>query len=259
MNPVSKNSFFFTLILCFLMSNHLYSSFFVQDELTRVFDTHIGANIQSTISVHNTSDNIVNLRIYQSDYITDEYGNDVYLVPGSTDRSNATWVRFQSNIAIPPGQTVQFPFSINVPNNAELSGSYWSDLLIEEIINRTEHDPESIVINIRYAVGLIVNIIDTGQIDMVFENIKYYSDNISLNIKNTGNQWVSASIKIDIYDDMANFVGSFVSEKNRVYPETTKRVNVPVNLHYQTNYHALFIADCGYGSVFGHQVSFSIE
>ena len=236
----------------------LFASFFVQDEWTKVFDVSPGDTVNQAVQLYNPSDRVVNVRVYQSDYITNDSGEDVYLPAGSYHRSNADWIRVQSSIRLQPNQTFPLPFLINVPTDRDLKGSYWSDLLIEEVIETTDFDPEIIAINLRYAIQIICNVVNTEQIQLAFENIHYGVDEVSLSLRNTGNSWFQASIKMDVYDDRAELVGSFLSERNRVYPSAVKRVHIPVRLSRFTNYYAIIVADCGNGNIFGHQVSFII-
>ena len=250
---------FSLLLALFIFVSTLNADFFVQDELTKVFNVSPGEIINSSVVLYNPTDRAVNIRLYQGDYTQDAQGENISVRAGSLPRSNASWIRFQSNITLPPHQTLSLPFSINVPNQSDLNGSYWSDLFVEEATEITLSDPENIAINLRTAVQIINNITNTDRINLMIENIVCEVDLVSLTLRNNGNRWFQASVTIDVYNDNAELVGSFIAERNRVYPDFTRRVQIPVRLSSYTNYHAIIVADCGDGYIFGHQISFIID
>ena len=247
------------LIIWLMVFSRTHADFFVQDELTKIFNVSHGEIINSSITLFNPTERAVSIRIYQGDYIQNDDGELLSVRAGSFYRSNANWIRFQSNLILQPQQAISLPFTISIPNSSDLYGSYWSDLFVEEITEMYFTDPEIIGINIRTAVQIVSNIINTGRIDMTFGDIIFNEDTVSLALMNTGNQWVQSLIKIDVFNDRAEFVSSFVSEGNRLNPGFTRRIYIPVMLSKNTNYHAIIVADCGNGNIFGHQVSFIIE
>ncbi|MCL2064990.1 MAG: hypothetical protein FWG98_11575 [Candidatus Cloacimonetes bacterium] len=254
----SKTFYVFLFLWLFILKG-LLGNFFVQDELTKVFNVSTGDIVNSSILLSNPTERAVSIRVYQGDYIQNSESDNLTVRAGSSPRSNAHWIRFQSSVTIPPNQTFSLPFTINIPNQSDLTGSFWSILFVEEVNEMDVSDPEIIVLNLRTGVQIINNIANTAQIDVLFSDFAYEVDYVSMILKNTGNLWLQASVKIDVYNDGAELVGSFVSERNRIYPEFSRRVQIPVNLQTNTNYHAIIVADCGNGNIFGHQISFIID
>ena len=252
-------SFIIATALSLFVILSLNSTVIVQDSWVKIFDVTRGQTVNSSISLFNPTERVVNGRLYQADFITNARGDDLYLIPNTYYRSNAEWIRFQNTFTLQPNQVFTFPFSFHVPNRNDLSGSYWSILFVEESVDMSQIYPENIIINTRSAIEIITNIIGSDNINMVFEDFHYSVNTISLTLRNIGDTYFNASVKIDIYSDKAEFIGSFVSERNRVYPNFAKRVHIPVSLFRYNSYHAIIVADAGNGNVIGHQVSFSFD
>ena len=258
------------VLFCILVSLfcNLQGMFYVQDEWTKFSVVHLGEVINNTITLVNDGENPVNVRVSLSDFLIEEEGSDVYLQPGTTERSNADWIQFQSNFTLQSSQTYLLPFSIHVPDNADLEGSYWSILFIEEVQEFSEENPEIININFKYAVQIINTIVNTEQSSVEVSKVTFIApttetevrrDTLSFYLNNTGNHWIEANIRVDVFNENAEFVNSFVAEKIRVYPKHEREVLVPVTLRRYTLYHALIVTDTGNDNIFGHQVSFFTE
>jgi len=256
------------LIFLLLLTTSLNANFFVQDEWTKVFNVSSGTSHRGTINIVNDSSDIVVVRVTQSDFIISDEDEDIYPEPGSYQRSNANWITVQSHITLQAQQDYLLPFTIDVPRNPGLSGSYWSIIFIEEVSALSETNPDIFQINLKYAIQVITTIISTESIDLSVESISYISstrsdvpsgESISLRLKNTGNSWVEANIKVDVYNDNAVFIGSFSLDKNRIYPGFSRQIYVPLRLRLHMNYHAIIVIDAGDGHIFGRQLSFYNE
>ena len=247
------------LVSIFILFFNIFASISIQDRLTNIFDVSIGEVINSSINIHNGSNEHVNIRITRADFIKNANDEIFYLEPGRYVRSNANWIRVPQVISIRPDQSVSLPYSIHVPNDNKLYGSYWSIIIIEEEPNRNDIVGHALSISVRYIIQIITNIYGTGTLDLRFRELTFSNDYVSFIITNTGSLWFDTNVKIDIVDDRAEFIGSFTSKGNRVFPELETSVRIPVNLESNQVYHAIIIADCGNNNIFGHQVTFSIE
>src|SRR6478672_6787938 len=90
-----------------------------------------GERYESSIVIHNSTavPQVVTARIV--DYSFQADGTSRYDEPGSHARSNAPWLTLGARtMDVPPHQTVNLTYSVQVPNVAALAGSYSSMVLV---------------------------------------------------------------------------------------------------------------------------------
>ena len=242
-----------------LMLSCLHSGVVVQDELTKVFKSARGQTLNGTINLHNPLDQVINIRISQADFVYNALDQNFYIEPGKYERSNADWILVQSLHTIQPRQNLLVPFTIRVPNQRNLSGSYWSVLFVEEDTPFFAPDFEDVMLNFRYAIQIVNNISNTGRVDLAFRETSFTNDTVSIVLHNTGTLWFEAVISVDIFDANATLVGRYTFNRNRVYPELARRFTFPIQPLNRGDYYAIIVVDCGNNLIFGHQVSFTIR
>jgi len=263
---------FILLVISFLLS--CLNAVIVQDQLTKVFTLEPGETGIEYININNPDDKILQVKISQADYIYNAKDDNWYLEPGKYNRSNAKWITVSQNVNLNAYESISLPVKVSVPNDITLKGSYWSVIFIEDASPAVVDDNvsnDNLIFAYRYAIQIVTNIKDTGEMDLEFKNFiieKLDSTNtqiITFDLNNYGNLWVDALIKIDIFDDKTNFIGSFYAKNQKVYPGLDKKVSVPlIPLKTSENgklitYYAVLVADCGNSKIFGHQFSFSVK
>ena len=247
------------ILIFLLFITGLFGQIKVQDETTKVFNVTVGESGNGTIALHNESDISLNIRVSQVDYIYNANNDTFYLEPGKYERSNATWIKYLPSMTILPGQTVKYPFSFSVPQKAELIGSYWSVLFIEQDYYFSIDSFDDIVFNPRYAVQIIHNIVGTGVTSLSFIDTAFEFDNAILFLSNTGTKWIDANIKIDIYDSTAKIISSYTTTGNMIYPGLERQFGLRLVPLLPSEYYAVIVVDCGNNQIFGHQVNFKIR
>ena len=110
----------------------------------------------------------------------------------------------------------------------------------------------------RFAIQIINNVSGTGLVDLAFQEITFHQNDLQLNLKNTGTLWFESTLKVDIFNDSAELVNSYLVEKMRIYPGLDRRITVPLQNLNSSNYYAIIIVDCGDNNIFGNQTSFTI-
>lgn len=94
---------------------------------------HWGESLQSTLNIHNPTLQVQTVMLYQMDERF-EQGVPDYLPPGSRQRSNAPWLELGAeHIILPPQSTVSVPYRLQIPNDPQLSGSYWSIVMVQAV------------------------------------------------------------------------------------------------------------------------------
>jgi len=247
------------LVLTLAVFTTLCGYITVQDELTKVHNVSPGEASSGSILLYNPNERAVTVKVSQADYTYNAQNETNFIEPGKFNRSNADWIKFPASLNIPANETATLYYNYQVPRSADLIGTYWSVLFIEEETPYLAEASEDLYIRHRYYVQIVHNINGTGSIDLSFLETDVQRDSVTLILKNTGNRRLYFSVKVDIYDERAIFVGSFISQKSGIYPNLERQITVPITPLLPSNYHAVIVVDCGDNQVFGHQVSFSIR
>ena len=176
--PARPASAILVLALLTLAPSSAFAQLAVLGTLSRDIDATPGSHYSGSIDVYNGGTEVRQAKVYQTDYSFNYRGENNFETPGANPRSNAAWVRFSpAFVTIPPGETAQIQFEVNVPPDAEadalavntasadsesvdsasadsasngpagsvagvLSGSYWSMLMIEDV---PANSPESTI------------------------------------------------------------------------------------------------------------------
>ena len=127
-----------------------------------------GEKYTGTIVISNPTAQPQVARIYQTDYHFSFDGTAHYDDPGTTPRSNASWITTQaSRIAVPPNSEVSVPYSVAVPVGDSLRGTYWSLVMVEGATvepasNGAGKPAVGVGAVMRYAIQLATHIRNTG-------------------------------------------------------------------------------------------------
>jgi len=238
---------------------YLSGQIIVQDELTKIHNVSLGEASSGSILLFNPNDRSVIVKVTQVDYTYNAQNETQYIEPGKFNRSNAEWIRFPANITVPPNETTLLYYNYQVPNDPELFGTYWSVLFIEEETPYLVGPDDDLLLNVRYSVQIVHNINNTGDVNISFLDADVTRDYIGLVIGNIGSRRIDFSLKVDIYDQRAILVGTFLSARNNIYPGLERQIIVPIIPLLASEYYAVMIVDYGSNQVFGHQISFTIK
>jgi len=245
----------------------------VLGELTHEFTTQQGKTYQGVITLSNNGDEPQETKVYQTDYLFFCDGRDIYGEPGELPRSNAGWITFSpKRFIIPPKSTYDVNFSIQIPQNESLVGTYWSLIMVEgvplsslesTIPNEGKSSTMGIAIGIRYAVQIVAHIEETGKCEPNFIDMKLEKkDNtkfLQIDMENTGERWMRPTLLIELYDDSGEQIGTYEGGKLRIYPGTSVRFSVNMTDVPKGNYKAMIIADCGNEDIFGATFTLSLK
>jgi hypothetical protein len=116
---------------------------------------------------------------------------------------------------------------------------------------------------IRYGVQIVTNIEETGtrRIEFIDKRlIKEQGKNLlQLDIKNTGERWLSPTVSVQLFDKDGKKSGAFHTDKIRIMPTCSVRCKIPLENITPGKYKALVIVDNGDQSVFGANYDLTIE
>ena len=220
-----------------------------------------------TITIRNAGAETMAARLYQKDYLFYSNGSNVYGDPGVDERSNASWVTLSANYVEVPGQSsVEVEYTVNVPADDSLRGSYWSLLMIEELptggVGPAQEyqlpQRSSVKQALRYGVQMVTHIGGTGERVVAFtdRNLVQANDGtrtLLIDVENTGERSLRPNLWVELHDSSGHRLGRFESAKKRLYPGTSVRFAVDLTAAPSGSYQALVVVDNGDEHVFGAQ------
>ncbi|WP_304511437.1 hypothetical protein [Desulfobacula sp.] len=214
--------------------------------------------------------NWIDETIDKNDFYSD--GSNIYGEPGKAPRSNADWITFSPHrLIIPPKGVAQVNYTVTVPNNETLAGTYWSMMMIEGISSilpdavRQEKDKITVRIKqvMRYGAQMITQIGDTGTRKLKFVKTKVLKTDdkriLQIDIENTGQRWLRPDLWVELYDEKGISAGKFEGGKLRIYPGTSVRFRIDLSRVPKGTYKAMVVADCGGEDLFGATYTLKFE
>ena len=131
---IIKNIFYPTLFFIFLITCGADANVSVDGALVYERTAKAGETYLGFIIIKNTSDEPQEAKIYLAYYLFFFDGKVNYGEPGKDPRSNANWITFSPHQPIiPANDNLEVRYTIKVPDNKSLSGTYWSLLMVEGI------------------------------------------------------------------------------------------------------------------------------
>lgn len=240
--------------------------------LTHEKAAKVGETYQGVISIKNSAKKPKEVKVYQTDYLFFFDGRNVYGEPGKASRSNADWITFRpKRLTIPPEETSLVHYTVKVPEDETLVGTYWSMLMVECI---SENSPEagkseeeevtlSIKEVIRYGIQMVTHIGNTGTGELKFlktELLKGAERRIlQIDIENIGKRWVAPFLWVELYNEEGSYIDKFESKRKHIYPGTSVRYSLDLSRVAKGEYKALVVADGGGNDVFGTEYTLRLE
>jgi len=259
-------------LFLFISANVSFAHISLIGSLTQEATLQPGEKFEGKITLKNTGETSWEVAIYKNDYLFYADGTNIYGEPGSVPRSNAGWLSVSpKRLTIPPDEMVLVYYTLQVPDNPDLIGTYWSMVMIEptsetgpQILEDKEKKVKvGIQTKVRYGVQIITNIGDTGARKIQFLNRKLINQDgkktLQLDVENTGERWLSPSLWVELYGKDGTNIGRLEGEKMRIFPSCSVRHKVDLTDVPKGEYKALVVLDNGDEYVFGAQYDLGIE
>ena len=234
-----------------------------------------GESYTGTVLLQNTSGEVQEAKIYQTDYLTFANGTTSYGEAGTTPRSNAKWITIQPTyVTIPPHRTIEATYTVHVPSAAvkPLAGSYWSMVMVEGIPKGSAESRSGaiaqrkvqmgIVTRLRYAVQIVTHIGTTGSRKVQFASPKTISTadgkQLRFDLVNTGERAYAPRISLELYTEAGEQVAIRAASRELTYPGTSLRQSFDLGRLAEGRYRALVVVDTGGDDVFGAQFTIAL-
>ena len=240
--------------------------------LTREAVVRPGDTLEGKIIVGNNSTSETRVKTYQTDYLCYADGRNSYGEPGSCERSNATWITVTpEQFAIAPEASATLYYTIQVPNDAGLVGTYWSMLMVEplaedspELVAGDDGEPRVAIRTVmRYGIQMVTHIGNTGQESIKFGDKQLVADDpkrfLTVDVENTGERSLGPLVWAELYDADGVSIGRFEGQRIRIFPTCSVRHNIDLTGLPAGTYNALIVADNGDDNVFGTQAKLQIQ
>ena len=223
-----------------------------------------GENYVGTIVVRNLTATDQPVRIYQTDYLFFADGTSHFNDPGTSPRSNATWIEpTVRSLLVPPQSEMTVTYTVKVPAADSLNGTYWSAIMVEGAPNEAGRSsggrPQVGVGSVmRYAVQVATHIKSTGSRKVSFANSRFLTNpdstqSFELDVLNAGDRGYRPALWIEVYDQDGTLRASARQERGLLYPGTSLRQVFALGKLPPGTYRAIVFADSGEDAVFASQ------
>ena len=227
---------------------------------------------EGEVIIRNKSQEMAEVKIYQTDYLFYCDGSNIYGEPGKIDRSNAKWITFYpKRLKLGPKQQEIVHYKVIVPKKEGLVGTYWSMLMVEPIPKESsessqlkENEVAMQVLQIfRYGIQIATHIHDTGVGMLKFMDTKLLKEQeniiLKVDVENIGEIFLRPSLSVELFDENGVQLDKSEGGRFRTYPGTSVRFKVELGQIEEGTYKALVVADCGGNDIFGATYNLKID
>ena len=237
-------------------------------DLSHEWSVEPGQIYHGEIDVANASGASIVLEISHNDYVFYCDGQTQYGPPGKLARSNADWISFglSSGVTVLGNSSITIPYTITVPDNPDLVGTYWSILIVgSSPVAAASSGGVGIRQVFGYGIQIVTNIGDTGsrEINIIGSHLSETDDGLlfQVDIENTGERWVRPVVSLEVYNEEGDFVDRFESQsgRRRVYPGTSVRHRISLPGLEPGKYPAMLYIDNLDEHVWAAQVTIEVQ
>lgn len=262
----------FLIIFCIniISLQNAFARVSVIGPMTHEYTVEIGEELKGEIVLKNPGTEDVTIRLYQRDYSFDSDGKSFYLEPNSLEHSNASWIHIdKTRVSLAPNNITTIKFTIKVPNDNNLIGTYWSMIMVEPLsaISLVEEGGKDVNVTIhetvRYGIQIVTSIGNSGEKKLEFVKASLNANDdgtmqLTVDMKNTGQRWLKPDVWVDLFDESGSQIGRFKATNKRLFPGTSVRHLISLGNLRQGKYMALVVADDGEEFVVGAEYTLNV-
>jgi hypothetical protein len=231
----------------------------VEERVAAAGESYVG-----TIVVRNLTRQDQPVRIYQTDYRFFADGTSHFNDPGTSPRSNATWITpTVRSLLVPPLSEMTVTYTVQIPASDTLKGTYWSAIMVEGAPNEASRSsggrPQVGVGSVmRYAVQIATHLQTSGSRKVSFANSRFLTNSDStqtfeLEVQNAGERAYRPALWIEVYDQEGALRANARQERGLLYPGTSLKQTFALGKLPPGTYRAVVFADSGEDAVFAAQ------
>jgi len=272
-NRALVNGFFLACLLLAGVCGRLSASvnLNVDGTLTRSFTIDPGGKTRGEIVVQNDGDEESEVKVFLQDYLHYADGRALIQKTGTVGRSNASWITLTPNQAVIPAKgSMTINFTLSVPPDPKLKGTYWSLLMIEPVPKSllTPGKPENdvniqVVTVIRLAVQMISTVGKSGDAKLRFQSRSLAREQgrrlLTLDLENMGDRLLTPHVWTELYNKKGQSSGKIDGSRHRIYPGCSARFVLDLSKLAPGGYKAVVVADNGDDNVFGANYTLELK
>ncbi len=243
----------------------------VVGDLSHVFTLDPGGKARGEILLENQGDSDGEVKVYLQDYLHYADGRNLFQKAGGLPRSNASWISATPNQAtIPAKGTLKISYSLAVPADPSLKGTYWSVLVVEPVPKTllTPKAPQDevnlqVLTVTRFAVQMITTIGRTGATSLRFSDRRLVKEEkhrlLELDVENAGERLLSPHVWAELFNTQGQPAGQVDGSRHRIYPGCSSRFQLDLSALPPGEYKAVVVADNGDENVFGANYTLELK
>lgn len=224
-----------------------------------------GETYENRLILKNVAGEPAEVRLYQTDYSFTADGRKFYDSPGTGPRSNAGWIALgQKRIVLPPLGQAELKYTVRVPGQGDLAGTYWSMIMVEEqpkAAAEAASAKEQIRFGVRQVmrsgIQIVTHLGETGarKVQFIKTDLLRHgaAKSLAIDVLNTGERWLRPFLIADLVDEKGVSLGRFDGGRWRIFPGTSVRYTIDFGSLPDGKYKALIVLDNKDESVFGAQ------
>ena len=223
-----------------------------------------GETYTGTIVVRNPTQQDQPVRIYQTDYVFFADGTSHFDSVGTRPRSNGRWVTpTVRSLLVAPGSEMTVTYTVKVPANESLVGTYWSTVMVEgaptEAGRPSAGRPQvGIGAVVRYAVQVATHIRAAGSRKVSFAGSRFLTNadstqSFEFEVQNDGERAYRPTLWIEVYDEQGALRANARQERGLLYPGTSLKQTFSLGRLAPGTYRAIVFADSGEDTVVASQ------
>lgn len=261
----------FLAVFCFFGNAFAEVTLNVDGTMTRSFTLDPGGKIKGELVVQNQGDEESEVKVYLQDYLHYADGRNLFQKPGTVVRSNASWITFTPNQTVISGKgSLTINYTLSVPPDPKLKGTYWSLLVIEPVPKSmlTPGKPQNdidiqVVTVVRLAVQMIANVGGKGEPKLRFQSRSLSREKnirtLNLDLENTGERMLTPHVWTELFNGKGQSAGKIDGSRHRIYPGCSARFVLDLSKIPPGGYKAVVIADNGDDNVFGANYTLDLK
>lgn len=254
-------------------------------------ETSINSKYGGSMLIKNSSTTPKSVKVFQREYQNKCSGDLKLDLPDKSKnpRSNAAWISFSpQNLTVPPNGISRVNYTVDVPNDTLLKGSYFSAIIVEEIVSdretlvdegaptvtpkRVESKKTTVrTINKTNYVFLIVSDIEqTGNFSAKISNPRLFKtkDNhrlLSFEMENDGEKVLKSIVWVELYNGSTGLKvrngdnDKFMGGSGTLPPGSCTRKSIDLGIIPSGNYKAIIMVDAGGDNLWGSQYNFVFD
>lgn len=245
-----KNLYVALIILC---SHASIANVVVLNGLTHVHKSNVGTEISGVIKLKNTKDSDQRVIIYLNDLFQPCNGETLLTGDTTHDRSLVKWLTTNVNDRVLKGQEeYELLYTITVPNNVNLSGSFWGVLMVEVEKPIKEEETEygvKLESKVRYGIQVIADIGPKEPVVLDFFDIKFQDSELGKSVlvvlENLGTFYAQPTIILEVFSVDGTSVKTVEVKFKKIYPSFCKSFLLDISGIEKGIYKAVIVADYG--------------